>query len=553
MAVAFLIPSFRVYRESPEVQQEMLRENPRLGGQILNLGLDIQGGIRMVLGIDTSHATEEEKERIRQDENLMNRVYTVVENRVNALGLTEPIIQIEGNERLIVELPGLSDEEIARDMLSRAAQLNFHLVRSNENQRIQQILDNVDRALAVADHRGAEEDLPADELDELDELDLLDDEPVAEEDLEDLADDEYTATFSDLIYHIDEMSAQAPASAKPRIDSILALPGVQRALQGGVFRWSNIPEIRQQGGRTDTLRAENGSPIYRLYYLTAEPSMGGKDLERAEAMPAHQGIGYQVSLQFNPRGAREFGRVTGRNTGRQLAIVLDNTVYSAPNINERIPSGRASITGNFSREEAQQLAIVLESGDLDAPLVVEQATTVGPSLGRDAVRRALNAALFGLAMVLLFMVFYYKLSGLLAVCALLLNLILVIAIMASFGATLTLPGIAGLILIIGMSVDANVIVFERIKEELVAGKTVSKAIDMGYDRAFVAIMDANITTLFTAFILYQVGSGPIRGFAVTLISGIFVSLFTALVFTKMVYHFVIDYLGKKNALKKLSI
>ncbi|MGM0461174.1 MAG: protein translocase subunit SecD [Fibrobacterota bacterium] len=558
MAVYFLIPSYRVYRESPEKQKEILRENPRLGNQILNLGLDIRGGVRMVLGLDLSNLSKEEQERIRRDDQTMDKIYTVIQNRVNALGLTEPIIQIEGDSRLIVELPGLSDETIAEEMLGRAARLDFHLVRTNEDQQIRNVLDRIDRALSAGSDQG-QEDGASDEVDELDELESLEAMDETESDTADSQedtlsqDDDYEPVFSDLISEIDEMSAIAPHSQKHTIDSILDIPSVQNALQGGIFRWEQTPIVNYQGGSEDTLRNDSGSPLYRLYFLNEEPSMSGTDMEKAEATPSHQGIGYQVSLKFNTRGAREFGRVTGRNTGRQLAIVLDNTVYSAPNINERISGGQASISGNFSREEARQLAIVLESGDLEAPLRIEQSSTVGPSLGRDAVKSAFLAGLGGLLAVMLFMVFYYKLSGILAVTALILNIIFVIAIMASFGATLTLPGIAGLILIVGMSVDANVIVFERIKEELSVGKSAAKAVDNGYARAFVAIMDANITTLITAFILYNVGSGPIRGFAVTLISGILVSLFTALTFTKMVFHFVLGYGGKSNKITKLSI
>jgi preprotein translocase subunit SecD len=256
-----------------------------------------------------------------------------------------------------------------------------------------------------------------------------------------------------------------------------------------------------------------------------------------------------VNLEMNRDGARRFSRVTAVNVQKFLAIVLDSTVYSAPQIRQKISQGQAQITGSFTNDEAKALAVVLPAGALPAPVTIEEERTVGPSLGQDSIIKGVNAFILGFILIIIFMIIYYKLSGVIADLALFLNLIFVLSIMASIGATLTLPGIAGLILTIGMAIDANVIIFERIREELSIGKTIRSAVDAGYSRAFVTIMDANITTLFTAAILMWVGTGPIKGFAITMIFGIIVSLFTALFLTRVIFNIITS---SKN-LKKLSI
>ena len=256
-----------------------------------------------------------------------------------------------------------------------------------------------------------------------------------------------------------------------------------------------------------------------------------------------------VSMELNNEGARIFSKVTGMNVGRQLAIVLDGKVASAPTIQVKITTGSAMIEGQFSMDEAKDLALILRAGALPAPLYSITENTVGPSLGRDSIRKGSNSALIGLLLVVLFMVVYYRLSGLVADFALLLNIVFVFAVMAGFHATLTLPGIAGIILTVGMAVDANVLIFERIREELASGKTVRSAIDAGYNRAFTTILDANITTLITAVVLYSFGTGPIKGFALTLSIGIIASMFTAIVVTRLIF----DIVTSRYAVKKLSI
>jgi preprotein translocase subunit SecD len=257
-----------------------------------------------------------------------------------------------------------------------------------------------------------------------------------------------------------------------------------------------------------------------------------------------------VSLTFNARGSRQFERVTTDNVGKQLAIVLDGTVYSAPTIRERIAGGRASISGRFTVDEARDLAVVLRAGALPAPVNVVEQRSVGPSLGQESIDKGVFSALVGMALVIAFMVLYYGMAGIFADIALMFNLVLIVAGLAGFGATLTLPGIAGIILTIGMAVDANVIIFERIREELRRGLTPRAAIEEGYSRATLTILDANVTTILAAAILYEFGTGPIRGFAVTLSLGILASMFTAIFVTRIFFDL---YLAGRGKVETLSV
>ncbi|MBI5969783.1 MAG: protein translocase subunit SecD [Deltaproteobacteria bacterium] len=251
-----------------------------------------------------------------------------------------------------------------------------------------------------------------------------------------------------------------------------------------------------------------------------------------------------VSLTFDAAGSRIFEKITAQNTGKRLAIVLDGNVHSAPVIREAISGGRASITGGFSFEEATDLAIVLRAGALPAPVTVAQNVTVGPSLGEDSIKAGVRAAVIGAVLVLVFMAVYYKFSGLIADFAVFLNIVMLLGAMAWLNATLTLPGIAGIILTIGMGVDSNVLIFERIKEELRTGRTPRSAIDAGYDRAWWTVIDSHVTTLITAAVLFQFGSGPIKGFAVTLSIGILINLFTSLVGTKVLFDLMSEKFGR---------
>ncbi len=259
--------------------------------------------------------------------------------------------------------------------------------------------------------------------------------------------------------------------------------------------------------------------------------------------------GSHISMEFDPQGARLFERITGENVGRRLAIVLDGVVYSAPQIKEKISGGRAQITGSFTDEEAKVLAIALRTGRLPAPVKILEQRTVGPSLGQDSINKGVLASLIGGLGIILFMILYYRMSGIIADLALFMNIVLVLAAMALVGATLTLPGIAGIALTIGIAVDANVLIYERIREELRLGKTPRAAVDTGYERATTTIMDANLTSLIAALVLYQFGTGPVKGFAVTLSIGLLANLFTAIFVTRIIF----DYLLTERRVKQLSI
>jgi preprotein translocase subunit SecD len=325
-------------------------------------------------------------------------------------------------------------------------------------------------------------------------------------------------------------------------DIVVQLPGVQdpqraKELIGktAVLEFKLVAEKSSSTG-TEKMQAANPLPgAPSDYTLDKKVLMSGSAVADARVRPGTQLEGPYVELILSDRGAREFEQITSENVGRNLAIVLDGKVFSAPVIREKIAGGRASITGNFDIKEARDLAIVLRAGALPAPIKIAEERTVGPSLGRDSIRQGILSLLVGGALVVVFMAFYYRGAGILADVALILNVVLMMAILAAFGATLTLPGIAGIVLTLGMAVDANVLINERIREEMRAGKTPRAALEAGYDRAWAAIRDSNLTTLISGAILFQFGSGPVKGFAVTLCIGLATTVFTAVFATRMYY------------------
>jgi len=536
VAIYFLVPSVTYYSKTSE-QRELIRQNqPNILKKILNLGLDLQGGMRLVLEIDRS------KLENRDDKDVLDRAYTVIENRINALGVAEPIIQKQGNDRIIVELPGLKDETAAKNVIGKTAQLEFNLVREPDLLR---------RALSVIDNvlTGKEGPATVDSSAKADSLDKKEHDEIASrlfksEQSKDSATDSSAADaatgaekFKDMLVQVgDQVAARMDHVGK--VSAILGRDDVQQALKraglgNNSFLWDH-----------DTTKLGNSG--YRvLYYVKGTPEMRGDVIKNAQATIGQsdmRGSAAKVDIEMNAKGSRTFSSVTAANRDKFLAIVLDSSVYSAPRIIQKIPFGKAEITGNFTMEEAKNLAIVLRAGALPAPVKIIQEQIVGPSLGQDSIEKGLYAGLIGAIFVVLFMLIYYRISGLIALVALTINILMILAVMAGIHATLTLPGIAAIILLIGMNVDANVIIFERIREELRLGKTAHNAIKSGYETAFVTIMDANLTTLITAFILLWKGTGPIRGFAVTMILGIMASLFTALFVSKV----LMDVLFQKN-------
>ena len=317
---------------------------------------------------------------------------------------------------------------------------------------------------------------------------------------------------------------------------------VNSALKGSVPRGS---EVLYQ----ITKSSETNRSVKTPFLVKKRTLLTGANLTDARVQIDSQYNEPYVSISFDKKGGRTFAKITGENVKKRLAIVLDNKVYSAPVIQEKISGGQARITGSFTTEEANDLAIALRAGALPAPVKILEERTVGPSLGADSIRKGLISMCIGGILVVLFMIVYYKFSGIIADIALIFNIILIAAGLAAFQATLTLPGIAGIILTIGMAVDANVLIFERIREEINIGRTPRAAVDAGYDRATLTILDANVTTLIAALVLFQFGTGPVKGFAVTLSLGVLASLFTALIMTRMVF----DYILMKRKIKQISI
>ncbi|MDR2578246.1 MAG: protein translocase subunit SecD [Chitinispirillales bacterium] len=492
LTVYFLVPSIQFYSKSEAEQEEIRMNNPASLKRILNLGLDLQGGMRLVLEIDRSNLEA-------NDRDVIDRAYAIIENRINQLGVAEPSLQKQGHDRIIVELPGIKDERVAKDVIGKTAQLEFNLVRDDAMR---------ERALNIIENTVSGRD------DEERTADIF----------------ETAGTFRSMIEYMGEMAVVRTENVR-RVNEYLRRDDVRRALDraglgGNVFLWSN-----------ETVTPERSSINYRfLYYVKAAPEMKGDVIKNATATINQSGMSAgraKVDIEMNAAGARRFTTVTSHNINRQLAIVLDSTVYSAPRIASRISGGRAEITGSFTMEEARALAIILRAGALPAPVRIAEERTVGPSLGQDAIEKGIMAGVIGTTLIILFMLIYYKVSGLIALFALLINMLVVLAVMAAAQATLTLPGIAGLILLIGMGIDANVLILERVREELSQGRTVRSAIDQGYHNALSAILDSNLTTILVGFILMWKGTGPIRGFAVTLIIGITASLFTALFVSRL--------------------
>ncbi|HOG13414.1 MAG TPA: protein translocase subunit SecD [Smithellaceae bacterium] len=310
----------------------------------------------------------------------------------------------------------------------------------------------------------------------------------------------------------------------------------------------NVPEgsIIAYGAREDKAGSQRGQAPYLLKNKTL---LTGASLETAKVQISDRFGEPHVSIKFNSQGAADFDRITNENVRKRLAIVLDGVVHSAPVIQERISGGQAQITGNFTMDEARDLAIVLRAGALPAPVNILEERTVGPSLGSDSIRQGIMATLIGFVLVVIFMFIYYRLSGLVADSVLILNVIVLLGILAGFKATLTLPGIAGIVLVIGMAVDANVLIFERVREEMRLGKPPRAAIDAGYSKAFLTILDSNVTTLIAALFLFAFGTGPVKGFALTLSIGIVVSMFTAIFVTRIIF----DYFIWNRNVQKISI
>jgi preprotein translocase subunit SecD len=528
-------------------------------GSPVKLGLDLQGGMHLVLEVDDSLGTMTPEARAQGIE----QAEQVLRTRIDEFGVEEPLIQRSGQDRLIVELAGITDPGRARDIIQQSAFLEFKLVVTDG--QMDAALPRIDRAIVTAlgvdslRALGRAVEAEAGGSDALESLLFGGDsaaavgEPSSDsaasapesgaETEQEVAEEQEAPNlrpFSSVLNLGDTPGTYLIAAEDVRtVQLFTTLPAFQAALPRGVqLHWGD--EVVGRGTRN-----------YRsIYVLEDDAFMTGDMLDDAIAQRDPQFNQAIVNFQLNRAGGRLFSRFTGQHVGDYLAIVLDGEVMSAPVIRDRIGASGQIELGNAGLEEARDLALVLRAGALPAPLRIMEERSVGPSLGQDSIDAGEVAGIVGLVLVLLIMTVYYRLAGVLALLALAVYVVLVMGGMAGIGAVLTLPGIAGLILSVGMAVDANVLIFERIREELVAGRATRTAVDEGFGHALSAIVDANVTTLITALILFQFGTGPVRGFAVTLSIGIIASFFSAIYVTRT---FFMLYLQGKKASDPISI
>jgi protein-export membrane protein SecD len=510
----------------------------------VTLGLDLRGGTHLALEVsDPAGALTAE-----QRSDAIDRALRVIRTRIDELGVAEPVIQKVGQDRLVVELPGATqdDQRRAKDVIQRAAFLQFQIVRPLSD--LEGALPRMDRALAQAFPAGA----PARDVPEQPATTGVGGlfatpgaDTVAGEETDTAAAVAATApvapALSGLLMPTGQIGQMWVARENiAAVEQYLATPAVQQLMPRGVqFRWGMEPAAGSpdQGGRL-------------LYLVESRAMMTGEYLEDAQAQRDPQFGQPEVTFTLSRQGGRIFERATSAHVGDAMAIVLDERVISAPVIQTQIGMNGRITLGGGSIEEARDLALVLRAGALPAPIEIVEERSVGPSLGADSIEKGQFAGMIGISLVILIMLVYYKFSGLMAVVALTMYVVFLLGGLAGIGATLTLPGIAGIVLSIGMAVDANVLIFERIREELVAGRTPRMAVNEGFGNALSAIVDSQLTTLLTALVLFQFGTGPVRGFAVTLGIGIIASLFTAIFVTRT---FFMLYLDRRAAAQGVSI
>jgi preprotein translocase subunit SecD len=506
MAMGMIYISPTIFGEMPEWWGRIFPT------QKIRLGLDLKGGIHLVLEVQVDKAVENATERVALE------LGDVLRRQKGVRGAK---VRKEGATEIVIALPeGYSREKIREAVQEYAI---FEVVAEESREfRLRMRADEVERIKRNVVDQGRE--TIANRIDQF---------GVAETTVRKQGKD--------------RILVELPGVRDPR--RAIELIGKTALLEFKLVEDSGSLERALEGvippGTEILYQKETGRP----YLINKRVLLTGDYLTDARVDLSSSTEGPAVSIDFDRRGARLFSMVTEENVRRQMAIILDDNVYSAPEIREKISGGSARISGSFTVEEARDLAIVLRAGSLPAPVEILENRTVGPSLGADLIRKGILATLAGSLMVIIFMAVYYKFSGLLADLALMLNLILLMAALAGLQAALTLPGIAGIVLTMGIAVDANVLIFERIREELRLGRPVRGAIETGYARAFTTILDANVTTILTAVVLYLAGTGPIKGFAITLIIGIAISMFTALVVTR----FIFDYITLTRKVGELSI
>ena len=470
----------------------------------------------------------------------VDRAIEIVRNRIDQYGVSEPTIQKQGGKRIIVELPGVKDEAEVTELLRGTAKLEFKLVK--DPQITYKVMDAIDKylagktendSLAAPSTLSQKDTLSRNALSE-----LTGGQSIAREDTSKEA--QFFREHPFYTYVIPDQNGSGDgyvkAKDKDRVARLLEREDVKRLLPPDFqFVWTQKPQ-----------KFRDGSEYYQLIAVRATPELTGGVITDAMQSVDPEDNRPIVNMEMNSEGAREWARITGANIGKRIAIILDNACYSAPVVQQKITGGRSRITGMETPNEARLLEIVLKAGALPAPVTIIEKRTVGPSLGEDSIRSGMTSLIIAFIITIFFMILYYNNAGSVADFALLFNVLFILGVMAAFQATLTLPGIAGIVLTIGMAVDANVLINERIREELQAGKTLRAAIDAGYTKAFSAIFDSNITTFFTGIILYQFGTGPVQGFALTLMIGIVATMFSAIVITRVVFDMMVDYGFKPN-------
>jgi SecD/SecF fusion protein len=554
----------------------------------IKLGLDLQGGMRVVLEVNTgkllekiannpddvfkkvlaeaeaeAQKTDESvvdiigrkfQERnirlsryygtIRQDdaeikselkksaEDAVTRAMEIIRNRVDQYGVSEPSISRQGGRRIIVELPGVAKEEEAKQLLQGTALLEFRIVKDAE--LTFPIMQRIDDVLAKRNQSGVKDSL-GNEIAVLDTTKKISDTTAQADTTKKLSEEEFRQQhpfFTAAVLNPQSPNADAYVSKDDRnkIEYWLNLPEVQKVIPDNVeFVFSAKP-----------FTSQDGKQIFVMYLVNKTPELTGGVVTDAQANIDPSTSAPVVNMEMNSEGATDWARITGANVGKRIAIMLDGVVFTAPNVKGKIPGGRSQIEGSENMEEAKLLEIVLKAGALPAPVDVIEERIVGPSLGQDSISSGFSSAMIGYIAVGLFMIFYYRQAGTVSALTLVLVILFILGILAGFSATLTLPGIAGIVLTIGMAVDANVLIFERIREEMATGKTMKASIDSGFSRAYSAIIDSNITTFFTGIILYQFGTGPVQGFALTLMIGIAATLFGALVISRLVLDILVS-------------
>jgi preprotein translocase subunit SecD len=509
----------------------------------LKRGLDLQGGMHLSLEIDES------KQAVTDKSEALDRALKVVRTRIDEFGVSEPIVQKSGNDRIIVELPGIDDEERAIDVVQKSAFLQFQI--TDETRALERVLPRLDaiiRESGVAGSAPAGGDTATRPGQKgLQELFTPGGDSAAKAGGDSAATDTAASLttggpFSKLIAGGGDMPGEYFVAETDVLTAqhYLDMPAVRAALPPGkTLRWGGDPVSR-------------GGTMFRpLYVVDTRPIITGEYL--TDAKPNQVPIeGTVVEFTLNNEGGRRFRAETGKHVGDYMAIVLDDRVMGRPPVIQSAIGTRGQITMGQGRslQEAQDLALVLRAGALPVPLKVAEVRKIGASLGEDAIRQGLLAGALGLALVILIMVVYYRFSGFLAVVGLMFYGLTTLGILAGFDATLTLPGLAGFVLSIGMAVDANFLIFERIREEMVRGKTIRTAINEGFDHAWSAIVDTHVTTALTAAILYQFGTGPVRGFAVALLAGLAASMVSAIFVVRTLF---LVWLHRTRASQPLSI